>query len=158
MNKPPLSVVTVLSVVLLVSVVSGPLVSGVDLSPREYAAVGSGSATVTVESVPSNATLVATGNDTYRLEVPNATVTVDSLTGNPVLVYRIQIREIGLTRITTHFLNESRTGREELHLDPVATDLDDRSAEQFRGELRLILRGDDERLLYEGPVTVEVTE
>ena len=151
----------VVAVIITGALLSGPMVAGIDLSPEAETGPppGTGTATVEVVATPEVATLRkgSFGADApYTLRVPDATVRLSNVTGGPLLVYKLRIRELGYTRGTTHFLDETATGQRSVSLE--GTTLEETLAqEQYQGKVLLVLRGDGtERTLYRGNVTVEV--
>lgn len=164
MDLDRLVVGTVVLTIITVSLLSGPLVAGVDLTPTSESdgpAPQTGNATVDIVSVPETTRLekgAFKSDAPYTLIVPDATVRLSEVTGGPFLVYKIRIPELGYTRGTTHFLDSSMSGQRSLELDQTTLDKEF-SQEAYRGEILLLLRGDGpERTLYRGNVTVEVTE
>lgn len=155
------SVAVVTVAVITISVISGPLVGGLDLTPESWTGSnpGSGNVSVSVKSTPESATLRRiSGRDTYRLEVPSATVNVGSVSGRPLIVYKLRLREIGYTRSTILFLNSSRVGQQNIKIEPGTTRISPPVEDTYTGELLILIRSDaGERELYEGNVTVEVT-
>jgi hypothetical protein len=161
MNHDRAAIAVVVAVVLAVSLLSGPLVAGVDLSPTpdEGPPPQTGDATVAVVSTPDTARLDrgSFGADApYTLVVPDATVRLSNVTGGPLLVYKLRIRALGYTRGTTHFLDPSSAGTRAVGLDRTTLE-EDLAQDRYEGELLLLLRGDGpERTLYRGNVTVRV--
>lgn len=148
--------------ILAVTLVSGPLVGAVDLTPasRQEFAPGTGSADVTVRSVPDAARLERGeyGSGSYYLRVPDATLRIEDVRRQPILVYKIRIPALGYVRGTTTFLSPGDEGTLELELAPDALPPDEVDRERYRAELVIVLRGaDGERVLHEADVTVEVT-
>lgn len=163
MNYNRVALTGLTSIVLVTAIISGPLVAGVDLSPGSgEIAPGSGTADIRVESAPSTAVIDRTSGDTdesYELMVPDATVSVSNVTGTPLLVYKIQIRELGHTRGTTYFLNSSGTGRRSLSLDRSYFSRAEISKSEYSGTATIILRSDTgEQQLYHGNISVKVRE
>lgn len=143
------------------AIISGPLVNGVDFTPQsEEFSPGSGTAEITVKSVPRTATLTrrtTRTNESYVLRVPDATVSVSDVTGTPLLVYKIQIRELGHTRGTTLFLNSSMGGRRSLSLEQSYFEESEVSQSEYAGTATITLRSDSgEQQIYQGNVSVEV--
>lgn len=162
MDPERLAVVGVVATVLVVSLLSGPLVAGVDLSPTptdDGAPPQTGNATVEVLSTPDSVRLEkgSFGSDApYTLVVPDATVRISNVTGGPLLVYKLRIPDLGYSRGTTHFLDASSAGTRSVGLEQTTVD-ENLSKDQYRGELLLLLRGDGpERTLHRDNVTVEV--
>lgn len=150
------------ALLLAVTLLSGPLVGAVDLTPdreeREFAP-GAGTVEASVVSVPSNATLDrgAYGSGAYYLRVPEATVDVAAVTGQPMLVYKLRIPELGYVRGTTHFLDESSTGRRTIALDEATLAPEEIDRDRYRGELLVLTRTDSgDRTISRTNVTVEV--
>lgn len=85
--------------VVLLGVASGPLVPGVDLTPAPPEP-GVGTATASVESVPTELRLVRErfGAGRYRLVAPAAVVEVGRVEGRPVLRYVVDVP--GLSFVT----------------------------------------------------------
>lgn len=162
MDPERLAVAGVVATVLVVSLLSGPLVAGVDLSPTptdDGPPPQTGNATVGVLSTPDSVRLEkgSFGADApYTLYVPDATVGISNVTGGPLLVYKLRIPELGYSRGTTLFLDDSSTGTRSVALEQTTLD-EELPEDQYRGELLLLLRGDGpERTLSRGNVTVEV--
>lgn len=162
MEETRLAAYGVTGFVLLVTLVSGPLVGAVDLTqePRGCTAqIGSGSANVSVESLPDSATISKGdfGAETYYLEVPDGSATVANVTGQPILSYTISIPELGRTAGPTLFLCADQSGRQELSIQRLTIDEADLDADSYDATLTLFLRGDGaEVLVREQSITVEV--
>jgi len=158
-------VVTV-AVIAVVAVLSGPL-GPVDLttSPEcgTEAFPGEGTASVTVDSLPEDATITRSsfGADVWRLELPPATVNVSDVSGRPTVSYRIGIPELGRTVGTTAVLSRCTTGEQRLALDRSTFDPDRIDEDQYDATLYVVYRGtedgtDVEETLAARNVTVEV--
>jgi hypothetical protein len=136
----------IVAVVAVTAVLSGPLVGGVDLTPEpdEAPPPGSGVANVSVISIPDRAAFVRNSMDraTYELQVPDATVRVANITGRPLLVYKIQVRELGHTRGTTLFLNSSMSGRRVLALEDGQFEKSRISQSHYNATITVLLRSD----------------
>jgi hypothetical protein len=151
------------AITLLVVVASGPLVAGIDFT-RDRAsgsapAPGIGSAELSIASVPTVATLDrgAYGARSYYLRVPDATVGVESVAGQPLLVYTIRLPELGYAHGSVYALDSTTPGRLTLSLEPDALDPARVDRRAYEGTLAVLLRsGEDERVLYREPITVEV--
>jgi len=112
-------VVTVSTFIVGVTLLSGPLVPGVTLaSEPEPVALETGNATVSEIEMPENVTLNAGsyGAASYYLDAPPAHVHFSNRTGRPTLVYELTIDELGYTRTTNHFLDDSTGDTYELTL------------------------------------------
>lgn len=150
------------AIIVATAVISGPLIHGVDFTPQsEGLSPGSGTAEITVKSVPDTATITrsTSRNGEYVLQIPDSTVVVQNVSGTPLLVYKIQIRELGHTRGTTVFLNSSMTGRQALTLDSSYFDESEISKSEYEGTITILLRSDaGEQQLHHGNVSIEVQE
>lgn len=147
-------------VILLGSLLSGPMVGAVDLSSEDARTIaGNGSVHVEVTSVPEDGRLAPARYATtgYVLSLPPATVDVSNLSGNPMVVYKLRIPELGYVAGTTHVLNERFTGRQTLTFDEAVLNRSALRYDTYRGEL-LILKRVHERdtVLYRGNVTLRV--
>ncbi|QCJ45915.1 hypothetical protein [Haloprofundus sp. MHR1] len=163
-----------LSVLLIaaLSIASGPLVGGVDFTSAgdttgdsgSGGALGAGNATVTDVSLDAAGVRLERGgygSQAYYLSVPDATVRLQSVTGRPILSYKIRVPALGLERSSAVFLNESYTeaGATTLALtvddDPV--DPERVTESSYEAELSVLLRTESgSRTLRRLSVTVEV--
>ena len=147
----------------LVVVASGPLVAGIDFT-REYAtdsvsAPGTGSAEVSIESVPSVARLDrgAYGARSYYLRVPDTRVRVNSVVGHPFLVYTVRVPALGYAHGSVYTLDRRAIGPMTLSLEPDALDPTRIDRRSYGGVLTVVLRdGEDERVLHREPITIKV--
>lgn len=146
--------------ILVASLFAGPLVGAVDLSPTGTQTVlGDGEADVRIVSVPSEGRLTPSGYaDTgYLLSVPPATVDVSNLSGRPMLVYKLRVRGVGYVASTTHFLDESFTGRQTLTLENAVLNRTSLPRETYRGELLVVKRvHEEDTVVHQGNVTLQV--
>ncbi|WP_424003686.1 hypothetical protein ACOZ4I_05125 [Haloarcula salina] len=129
-------VAVVTLVVVGVTLLSGPLVPGVTLaSEPEPLTLETGTVTVTDARLPANATIErgAYGAANYYLDVPPATVRLSSVDGNPTLVYRFTIDELGYTRTTNHFLDPETAETYELTLASDTFRADEIEQERYDG-------------------------
>ncbi|WP_332898602.1 hypothetical protein [Haladaptatus sp. CMSO5] len=152
-----------LLILLTVTIVSGPLVGAVDLTPEpqaDDAPIGSGAAEVSVLSVPSAGVTLERGqygSESFYLHAPDARVRVDAVSGQPMVVYKIRIPELGATFGTTRFLNPDTVGTHSLSLGQKAFAPERITQESYEAELIVLVRtGDDEHELVRQPVTVAV--
>lgn len=161
MDEARASVAASLTLIVVVSLVSGPLV-GIDLTAPESSldpGVGEGELTATVTSMPDNATLErgAFGADAFALSAPPATVDVDAVRGQPLVVYRVEVPGLGLTHATTYFLSPSDTGTLTVEMEPYSVSPDRVSTDSYHGTLTVGVRtGTELRVLERHNVTVEV--
>lgn len=162
MDAARASVAASLALIVAVSLLSGPLV-GIDVTaPPESAVgpgVGEGAVTATVTTMPDNATLEAGafGADAFALSAPPATLDVEAVRGQPLVVYRMELPALGLTHSTTYFLSSSETGSLTVEMDPYSVSPDRITADSYRGALEVSIRtGEDVRRLERRNVTVEV--
>ena len=154
------------TVILIVSItlISGPLVKGVDFTRNTTAtpdfAPGTGSIEITVDSLPANARFDKGefGAGAYYLRVPAAQVTVSDINQQPMLVYKIRIPEMGFSRGTTHFMEREMTGQRRLELKEATVAPDKITKDTYHGELLILVRADGgERVMARQNITVNVT-
>ena len=154
-----LSVLTA-GTILVVSLFSGPLVGAVDLSPPDpLEAPGDGSADIDVVSVPVEGRLDPAGysDNKYVQSLPPATVEVSNLSGNPMVIYKLRVREVGYVASTTHFLDGEPEGQQTLTMEGAVLNRTSLPRETYRGELLVIKRVHErDTVLYRGNVTLRV--
>ncbi|WP_276247911.1 hypothetical protein [Haladaptatus sp. YSMS36] len=152
-------------VLLVVTVLSGPLVGAIDLTPAPKestpeAPIGSGAVDVTVHSIPTDGVALVRGQygaESFYLRVPDAQIQVGSVTGQPMVVYKVRIPELGYTHGTTLFLSPEDTGNKSIALQQKALAPGRVTADEYDAELIVLVRaGGEERELARQPVTVEV--
>ncbi|MUV88026.1 hypothetical protein GJ631_16060 [Natronomonas sp. CBA1123] len=151
-------VVATVAIVIGVTVASGPLV-GVSLTDEQSFAPGSGTANVTVETVPDTATLTRAnyGSGPYTLRLDPARIFVSTVSGQPTVAYELAVDGLNHTRTSVTFIDESYEGRYDLTFAPstIAPDRVDR--ERYNGTVRVYVYDErSDRRLVERNVTIEV--
>jgi len=150
------------TVILGVTLVSGPAVGLVDLTQPRFdpGNIGQGNATVSEVRTPATVQLKqGLETESYYLETPDATIRVTAIQGRPTVAYKLAIPSMGYSRGTTHFLGPDDTGWVSLSLARDTLPGDRVSASSYEGTLSVTLRyNGTERVLSERPVTVEVVE
>jgi hypothetical protein len=160
MDRSRLLVAVSVTVIFGVTLVSGPVVGAVDLTtPRIDGAVGQGNMTVSSVDAPDTGRIDrGLQSESYYLKVPDARLSVASIEGKPVVTYAISIPGLNYTRSTAHFLSAEDDGKVALSL--AKDTLSDQRVNElsYEGTLSVVLRGDDDREIYEDAISVEVTE
>jgi len=151
---------TIIAIV-IVTLASGSVTSLIDANNGGYenSAFGSGSADVSVESVPSTVYLdhSAYGAESYYVRVPNAIIRIKSTENNPFFLYKLRVPGLNYIRINLYTISERDIGRTALSFGRDALSPDQINRSEYTGEIVIILRGSgDGRILYRGNVTVEV--
>lgn len=117
---------------------------------------GTGTATVDVAEEPARVTLEPTddGQEFVRIVVPEVSVTVSDITGNPILTYTMVLDETGLSSQEVTFLGQGEPGRLEIRIErpPVRPDRVENATE---ADLSLTLSGARNVTLFERTVPVE---
>lgn len=106
------TVAATVGLIVAVTLVSGPLVGAVDLTPEAGDDAGPASnepasATVQVLEEPAGPVVLDQGefgNDVYKLVVPPITVRVTDVRGAPTVTYKVRIFGLGYTRVTSYVL------------------------------------------------------
>lgn len=148
-------------VIVTSAVVAGPLIPGVGLpaTADDRPTPGTGTANVTVESVPETVTLRrgAFGAGTYHLEAPPAVVTVRDVDGNPTLNYGIDVPALDYTSLHSYEL-AGREGKLRLEFRPfeISPRRVNRDSYEATVSVWLVTRGNEYVSLYQETVTVEV--
>ena len=153
-------VAATVAIIIGVSVASGPLV-GLSLTDERSFAPGSGTANVTVETVPDTATLSQAnyGSGPYTLRLDPARIRVSAVSGQPTVAYDLAVDELNHTRTSVTFLDESYEGRYDLAFAPSTIAPDRVDGERYDGTVRVYVYDDrGDRLLVERNVTVEVKQ
>jgi hypothetical protein len=142
-------------VVCLTAIASGPLVPGVDLTSSEPVsansqsdgALGSGSASVSVQEFPDRAHFTEGEFDSgaYYLSSPPIRVTAESITGRPILVCQLDIPTLGYSTNRLAFLNESANGTHVFQFDAGPISADKFDATEYSGELSVFVRANGEK-------------
>lgn len=153
-------VLGVVGVIVVTTVVSGPLVPGISLTePAEATAYGEGNATISDVTFPERATFerASFGAQNYHLTVPPTTLQFSSLSGSPILSYRLEIESLNYTRTTTHFLGPSTGDAYRLTMQSDTFAVDRITASSYEGRLSVVKRDSSgDAVVAEGTVTVEV--
>ncbi|TSD15644.1 hypothetical protein DP107_00175 [Haloglomus irregulare] len=162
MERSHVAAALVLAACFGVALAAGPY--GADI--RSLAAEGgtdayaTGSMEATVLETPDTVRLdrvQENGTDYYRLLVPAVTVDIANVTGRPALTYRLQIAEVGHTRVTAHVLSSAQEGRFSATLEPTEIEADRVGNDSYVGELSVITRSDrGTEFVHESTVTVRV--
>ena len=140
MERTRAVITSVIAIILGVTLLSGPLVPGVTLATEpEPVALESGNVTVSTVEMPEKVTLEkgSYGAASYYLDAPPVRIQFANRTGRPTLVYKLTIEELGYTRTTNHFLDDSTGDTYDLTL----------ASDTFTG-------GEIEHEQYTGTVTV----
>lgn len=140
-----------ISIIVLTSVVSGPIVPALDLtSPRDDAPGISFAAEddldASLASLPEGGVALVQGRfgaGAYTLDVPDAAVDVNRVRGSPRLVYKVRIPDLGFVRATVHFVGPEHEGsRLTLSVEPVTFDPDRITEDDYDGVLLVVARAD----------------
>ncbi|WP_336337883.1 hypothetical protein [Haloarcula brevis] len=110
MEKTRAVVTSVAAVILVITLLSGPLVPGVTVASEPAPVeLETGNVTVSAVEMPSQVTLEggSYGAASYYLDAPPVRVQFSKLTGRPTLVYELRIEELSYSRTTNHFLDDS---------------------------------------------------
>ncbi len=133
-----------LALIAITAVLSGP-VGPLDLTaePTSCSAdvpLGTGNATITPVTIPEEATVTKSefGAEVYRLDVPDAAVNVSTLQGRPLVVYRIQLSELGRTIGTTTVLSDCTTGTRTLSIDTATFEPNRVTEQEYNATLSIV--------------------
>jgi hypothetical protein len=128
-------------VILLTAVVFGPLVAGISLSEPPKSQVSEKQGDITIESVtfPAEATIESAsyGAANHHVNIPAASVQIQSLSGAPILAYELTIASIGVKLSTAHFLDEGNSSRYELTMEPATLNRESLD-EEYTGEAAVV--------------------
>lgn len=165
MDAPRRAVVAAVALIAAVTLVSGPLVGAVDLTREPDdgpgGGFGNGSATVSVTDFPDSVAIEQGryGSQQYFLRVPDATVDIADIEGQPFLKYDLYIEEMALSKTTTVFLDPSYEGQNTLSIDEQAFDPEEIDRRRYNATLTISLRADgDETVIQRERFAMEVRE
>lgn len=123
------------------------------------AGVASGSADVTIEQKPPaalNLTRERLSAGRYILHVPETVVTVQNVSGRPLLTYKVQLTKLGHSQLSIAELNSGSEGRLSLQLQPMTVNPDRVRNDTYTAEVSIILRASGKHVIYQENVTVHV--
>lgn len=165
MEADQIVIVATVGVILGVTVLSGPLVGAVDFTepePELSAPPGTGTASVSAVTISAEDSTLAPGEfgaGSYYLTVPHARATVDSVTGAPILAYRISIPELGHASESVYILSPEDAGEMTLAIESMAVSPDRIDATEYEAEITVELRDDTgTESLASRYITVTVTD
>ena len=121
--------------------------------------LGTGNATVSNVILPASATLSSGSFNTesFTLRVPEALTTIGNVSGRPMLIYRIDIDEIGFSRTSMVILEPGMNGQFTFELPKTQFELGDIRFNESKAKVSIVLRGTGtDRELGSRNVTVEV--
>lgn len=149
--------------VAVTALVSGPLVGGVDFTRAAddpTAPAGTGTAEVSVESVPETVVLDRGdfGAGTYHMQAEDAIVRVGDVTGNPHLEYIVEIPALDYVEGRIIRLHDAQGDRMHLAVRPVEIGPRIVREDAYEGTISVRLQSDRNRVLYEAQIRIEVTE
>lgn len=135
------------------AIVTGPVIGLTDQPSAED------SVDVTVESVPTDNIALEQGrfnSGRYHLEAPPAVVTVENVTGTPMLRYTIDIPAAEITRVSRYDL-AGREGRLRMGVSPLTISPDRVDQDSYEARVSVWLRTEnrDQRIILR-EATVEV--
>lgn len=163
MQPDRLAVYGVFGLVVLVAAATGPHVGMLSIPPGGLGGAddaGTGFATVAVVSAPENGSLDAeTYGDVHYLRVPDAAVEVSRVEGAPLLTLSLDVPALGYQRSSVYTIGERGPDTRSYGVSRSAIESDRIDKQVYDGSLRVVLQDDRGRtVVYEGPITVRVTE
>ncbi|WP_424019528.1 hypothetical protein ACOZ4N_08655 [Halorientalis pallida] len=146
------------ALILVGTLASGPFALA-DRPAEQTGGVGTGSVTVSEVRLPETATLQQGqfGEQSYSLEVPDATVIFEQVEGRPILTYKLEIDGLEYSRESAFFLGPDTGDRMQLSLERDQLAPEKVQNESYAGVLRVVDRtGEESRVVAERNVTVQV--
>ncbi|MEF8881615.1 MAG: hypothetical protein V5A34_03710 [Halapricum sp.] len=146
------------AIVVVALLVSGPVIPGVSLTGAEPTSLGEGDATVSSVTVDADRVRITPGrfgtNISY-LRVPDARLQIDTIEGQPRVVYQLRIPELDIDLAAPKLLSES--GRTTVRLDDQAIAPERLSQDQYEGQLVVRIQSlSTDRVVRNESITVEV--
>lgn len=137
LSRTPTTVVALCIVAVLV--VTGPLI-GVDAVRPQPTTLGDGTVTVSsvqIETADIRVTHGRFGANVSYLRVPEASVTVESVTGRPRLLYQVSVPELGISLEAERILISGQPGRYEFGPGDSAIDPATVTRDTYDGTVRV---------------------
>ncbi|GCF14130.1 hypothetical protein Harman_20650 [Haloarcula mannanilytica] len=155
-RHPPTVVAVVIVVTLLVT---GPLL-GVDAVETQPTIIGDGTASVSSVDVASSEIRITDGRfgaDAAYLRVPDASVTVDAVSGRPRLLYQVDVPALDVSLEDEQVLSAGQTGTYRLAPGDKGLALSLPEQDTYHGSVRIRVQSfeTDETIVTEN-VTVQV--
>lgn len=154
-----------ITIITLVTLLSGPLVGAVDLTSEPDTGItddlGNGSADVSVLSFPETASISEGrfGSEQLYLRVPDATYRLSNVSGQPSIEYTLLLEENYYSTSTTSFVTAAEEGRRTASLDRVTFQRSELQRDRYNATLSLVLRANgNETVIREERFVVEVEE
>jgi hypothetical protein len=145
------------AIVLAGGLLSGPLFG---VGPPDSTELGEGTASVASVSIPVEEVVVNEGRfgtGTWYLRVPDATVAVDGVEGDPRLVARIEVPGLNVDSTDTKQLTAGATGRHRLALGSIPLGPNRPGGGPYRGRLTVRVQSFSvDQTVYNQSVAVEV--
>lgn len=160
MDAPRLVVISSVTLILVLTLLTGPgtgLIQVPEDSPFGGSVGINGTASIGAVEFPDAPTLRQGASDQYVLRVGDATVPIESVTGTPGLVYRLDIRYLWYSRTSLTILDAETTGPLTVQLPKATLAAESVVRESYPAEFRVLLRsGEDVRTVARTNVTVTV--
>lgn len=164
MEPGRLAVYGTLTVVVVLTLLSGPIVEPIDFTDDSGGITddfGNGSADVAVVSFPDSVTLSEGryGSGQYYLRVPDATYSLSNVTGQPSIVYSLELDgpDKYYTTSQTEFVTDANAGQRRIRIGETVFDRDELRSDRYNATVTLLVRGgSEETVLRERTYDVEV--
>lgn len=153
-----------LAIILALTLATAPAIGLLHVpEPQRFAGpgLGEGNASFSDVRAPGQVRFVrgSYGSGAYQLRAPTVSLTVQAVEGRPMLIYALDVDELGYSRRTNTALTADRTGPLALAFDPVTFDRSELTRDRYAATIRVLLRGSGpDRVLYRRNVTAEVVE
>ena len=177
MGFRPNLVTTVFSCFLLIAIVSGPLVAGIDLTPAErpssgVSSTGQSERDVSVATAKGNISLARTtisdttyqlepgvsGSGIHKLQSPPVNITVDSISGTVFVAYTIRIPELRFMIETLQPVNQDSSHELTLLIDETTIASSRLKNSSYSGVAEISVRKNGtSRVVATQPITIEVS-
>ena len=147
--------------ILGVTLLSGPLVPAANwVTATTNTELGAGEANVSVVEWPTKGTIepVRFGGDEYQLSIPATKIRVHSVSGNPIVNYRLRIPAMNRSQVAVHTLTTADTGTT-ISLGISQSQLQSAPAEKsIDAELELLVRNQTgAQVIGSQNITIDVT-
>ena len=131
------------TLILIISIISGPIVSGIDFTKDPSIQNSQNRIKIADAQFPESATIRSGrfGTEPMVLDVDPLKVTVIELSGEPLINYKLRIPGLRYTRTAIHMVSDNNIGQPiRLGFEPDTIPSDRVSDDSYNGELQVVAR------------------
>lgn len=131
------------SIIIIITIVSGPLVSGFDFSRNDPGSTSADRLRIAEPAFPNSATIEPGrfGTDQLIIRLKPLQVYIAAVSGRPSLNYKLRVPALRYVRTAIHPLNERDQGKTiQLGFDPDRIEPERVTQTSYQGEVQIVIR------------------